>query len=249
MDSNQLKIFNFDGNEVRTIIDIKGEPWFVANDLCRVLEISNSRDAISRLEEDEKDDVGITDIIGRTQRISAINESGLYNLIFTSRKPEAKKFRKWVTNEVLPSIRKTGNYGQAQIDLGDAKQLHRLLVNYSDRVIKLEETISEAKPKIKFYDNFINAVGLYNLQNAARALNQNPNLFIRSLKNEYLFYQGLALVPYQRIRGLGFFEVKSTIIDDKIRYQTYITPKGLQYFAKKLSISEQHLNLWNNYEE
>ena len=95
--------------EVRVVM-IDGNPWFVASDVCRILEISNSRDAVARLDDDEKDAVGITDTIGREQQMTVINESGLYALIFSSRKPEAKKFQRWVYHEVLPSIRKTGTY-------------------------------------------------------------------------------------------------------------------------------------------
>ncbi len=162
--------------------------------------------------------------LGGPQKLAIINESGLYSLILMSRKPEAKRFKKWVTSEVLPSIRKTGSYNK-QADLNDPKQLRQLLLSYADK-------IDEDQPKVQFYDEFINSEGLYNLQNAARALNQSPNLFIRSLKDGYLFYQGSALVPYQRYREQGLFEVKSTIVDNKARYQTYVTPKGLDYFAK-----------------
>ena len=91
-----------------------GEIWFVAKDVCKVLSIKNHKDAVSRLDDDEKDEVGITDPIGRTQKTLIVNESGLYSLVFMSRKPEAKKFRKWVTSEVLPSIRKTGSYSIAK---------------------------------------------------------------------------------------------------------------------------------------
>lgn len=86
------------------------KPWFVAKDVCEVLGISNHSDAIGRLDSDEKDEVGITDPIGRKQKTAVVYESGLYALIFTSRKEEAKAFKKWVTSEVLPSIRKTGTY-------------------------------------------------------------------------------------------------------------------------------------------
>ena len=102
------------------VVMIDGEPWFVAVDVCRILEISNSRDAVARLDDDEKADVGITDTssngVQQRRTVTAISESGLYALIFTSRKPEAKKFRKWVTHEVLPSIRKTGGYSIAPAD-------------------------------------------------------------------------------------------------------------------------------------
>lgn len=87
-----------------------GEPWFVAKDVCVALGIEKYRDALGRLDDDEKGCPVTVDTLGGPQKMSAVNESGLYNLIFQSRKPEAKKFRKWVTSEVLPSIRKTGSY-------------------------------------------------------------------------------------------------------------------------------------------
>lgn len=91
-------------------IERGGEPWFVGLDVCRVLKIANSRDALSRLDDYERDDVGITDAIGREQATIMINESGLYSLILRSRTPAAKAFKRWVTTEVLPAIRKTGRY-------------------------------------------------------------------------------------------------------------------------------------------
>ena len=93
---------------------INDDPWFVAIDVCRALDIKNSRHAVSRLSKDEKDDVVISDAIGRAQKMTIINEPGLYRLIFTSRKPEAEKFKWWVYHEVLPSIRKTGFYSVAK---------------------------------------------------------------------------------------------------------------------------------------
>ena len=179
-------------------------------------------DATRLLDEEEKG-TQILPTAGGPQKFTTVSESGLYSLIFASRRPGAKTFKRWVTSEVLPSIRKTGSYNK-QLDLNDPKQLRILLLDYAAKIEK-------DQPKVQFYDDFINAEGLYNLQNAARALNKNPNLFIDSLKNTYLFYQGAALVPYQRYRDSGWFEVKSTIVDNKARYQTYMTPKGLQYFS------------------
>lgn len=100
--------FSFEDHAVRVITQ-DAQPWFVLADVCDVLEIANSRDVSNRLDEDEKG-VVTTDTLGGPQEMNIINESGLYNLIFTSRKPEAKRFRKWVTGEVLPSIRQTGSY-------------------------------------------------------------------------------------------------------------------------------------------
>lgn len=131
--NNQIT-FPYSSNEVRVVI-IDGSPWFVATDVCKVLEIANNRDALSRLDNDEKG-VGIIYTPGGNQQLSVINESGLYTLILTSRKPEAKKFKKWVTNEVLPSIRRTGMYQhQSQVlkptdpelTANDLKNIHSII--------------------------------------------------------------------------------------------------------------------------
>ncbi len=107
--------FDFEGNGVRVVRGEDGETWFVAADVCRILEHGNSRQVVSRLDEDEKG-VRIVDTLGGLQEMTVINESGLYSLALTSRKPAAKRFKKWVTSEVLPSIRKTGGYGQVAFD-------------------------------------------------------------------------------------------------------------------------------------
>lgn len=111
---SNLSVFNFNKNEVRTIVKDDGEIWFVASDVCKALEIGNTSDALRRLDEDE---ATLVLIEGRTPTggiiktpINAVNESGLYSLVLGSRKPEAKQFKKWVTSDVLPSIRKNGGY-------------------------------------------------------------------------------------------------------------------------------------------
>lgn len=106
---NELKIFeNEKYGQVRTVLQ-NGEPWFVAVDVCLALEIQNSRDALTRLDEDEKGIVS-TDTLGGKQKMAIVNETGLYTLVLGSRKPEAKSFKRWITHEVIPSIRKTGGY-------------------------------------------------------------------------------------------------------------------------------------------
>lgn len=105
---SNLQIFNYGEVPVRTITK-NGEPWWVLKDVCGILEIKNSRDAVKRLDQDEKD-VGQIDTLGGKQGMTIINESGLYKVILRSDKPEAKKFTRWVTHEVLPAIRKTGIY-------------------------------------------------------------------------------------------------------------------------------------------
>lgn len=104
---NRIDVFrNEEFGEIR-VVEINGEPWFVAADVCRALEIKNSRDALTRLDDDEKG-VALTDTLGGTQEVSTVNEPGLYSLVLSSKLDSAKQFRKWVTSEVLPSIRKYG---------------------------------------------------------------------------------------------------------------------------------------------
>ena len=112
MNENEIQVWNYESSEIRTV-QVNGEPWFVLADVCKVLEISNSRNISSRLEPDEKG-VTLVDTLGGTQKMTIINESGLYTVILRSDKPQAKPFRKWVTSVVLPSIRKTGSYSVQQ---------------------------------------------------------------------------------------------------------------------------------------
>lgn len=110
--STALIQHTFEGHQVRTQLDETGQPWFSAKDVCLVLGYSKYRDAISKLDEDEMRPVKM-DTLGGKQSLIAINESGLYSLILRSNKPEARRFKKWVTSEVLPSIRKTGGYSRS----------------------------------------------------------------------------------------------------------------------------------------
>ncbi len=103
------RVFVYCGSQLRTVM-IEGQPWWVAKDVCEILEHTNSRMAVDRLDDDEKG-VSIVDTLGGPQEMQVVNEPGLYALIMTSRKPEAKDFRRWITHEVIPSIRKTGSYG------------------------------------------------------------------------------------------------------------------------------------------
>lgn len=107
--SRALVPFDFEGSQLRVFADERGDPWFVATDLCSVLGIGNPRQATTRLDADEKGVIS-TDTPGGVQAVATVNEPGLYTLILGSRKPEAKRFKRWVTHEVLPAIRRTGRY-------------------------------------------------------------------------------------------------------------------------------------------
>lgn len=110
----QVIPFQYEAKEIRVIKDKEGDPWWVAKDACDALGIKNSRDAVDRLDDDEKNTVVLNDGNRGNPNTALINEPGLYNLILRSDKAEAKKFRRWVTHEVLPAIRKTGHYGKAK---------------------------------------------------------------------------------------------------------------------------------------
>ena len=134
------------------------------------------------------------------------------------------------------------------IDVRDPGQLAAIAIQLIEvnkelegRAVNAEAQVEAAKPKTAFYDNFANAEGLYGLQNAARVLGQPPNKFIQWLKQTYLFYQGGALMPRARFKTMGLFEVKLTMVDEKSRYRTWITPQGIQYFAKKLEVPQPGL--------
>lgn len=113
MNENEVQVWNYEGAEVRTV-QIDGEPWFVLADICRELELSTPARVAERLEKDEVSQTHTIDRMGREQKTTIINESGLYTVILRSDKPQAKPFRKWVTSVVLPSIRKTGSYSVQQ---------------------------------------------------------------------------------------------------------------------------------------
>ncbi len=110
---NAMQVFNYEGNKVRTVMK-DGEPWWVLRDACQALGIAKHRDMAARLDADERASTKM-DTPGGAQNITIINESGLYHLIFHSNKPDANRFRRWVTHEVLPAIRKTGSYGQPDL--------------------------------------------------------------------------------------------------------------------------------------
>ena len=119
------------------------------------------------------------------------------------------------------------------VALNDPAAMRGLLLTYTERVIALEAKVEEAKPKTEFFDKFADTDGGYGLMNAGRIITGRAKKFIRELKKGYVFYQGGNLVPYVQFIKQGLFEVKVTIIDDKARPQTFITPKGMQYFAAK----------------
>lgn len=164
-----IQLFSFEDREVRTLM-IDGNPWWVAKDVCAILEISNERDAYGRL---DVADVGTTDVRsgGQMRAMKIVNESGLYDLVLDSRKPQAKAFRKWITSEVIPSIRKTGSYvaaplSPAEMLLAQAQQL----VDQERRLAGMEVEVKEVTSKVAAIEgahNWFTALG-YAINNNLR---------------------------------------------------------------------------------
>ncbi|MFC8688141.1 phage antirepressor KilAC domain-containing protein [Brevibacillus porteri] len=236
--------FNYYSNEVRVVL-VNDQPWFVAKDVCYILGIEKSRNAVSRLDEDEALTMGITDSLGRTQESHIINEAGLYSLILTSRKPEAKAFKRWVTHEILPLIRQTGQY-----ILPSHSQQFKLPSTYKEALIelvaKVEEneqlhlTISEQQPKVDMYDTLMSAEGYQNMSQIAKSLEWGRNRLYSFLREEKILMDSSCPykrnLPHQAYIDKGYFKVIDVPVRSSsgmgISQQTLVTPKGVEFIAR-----------------
>lgn len=241
--SNKVTMFDFDGSDVRVIEDAKGEPWFLAKDICDILGLTNPTMALSNLDEDERAKFNL----GRQGDANIINESGMYSLVMTSRKPEAKKFKKWVTSEVLPSIRKTGRYGLVEMpDLNDPTLLQTLLLDNVNKVLALQSEVKEKNtvieqqaPKVEAFEKLSGSEGSMNITSAAKSLNVQPKKMFDALSQlKWIFRRagGSSWIAYQDKIQTGYLEHKVTTVSrsdgtDKITEQVRVTPKGLTKLA------------------
>lgn len=242
---SDIQIFNYQSNEVRTV-EMGGEPWFVLKDVCNILGISKYRDTAARLDADERGSVEV-DTLGGTQQVIAVNESGLYHVILRSDKPEAAPFRKWVTSEVLPSIRKNGGYiaGQEQLTPEElmAKALlvaNKTLADREARICELTAQNSQLtvekqimQPKAEYFDELVDRNLLTNFRETAKELGIKPKAFVAWLLEKKFLYrdQKGKLLPRED-KNDGLFEVKEAK-NDKTQWsgvQTLITPKGRETF-------------------
>ena len=236
---NSIQIFkNPDFGEIRTL-SLNGEPWFVAADVCKALGIANSRDAVSRLDGDEKG-VALTDTPGGAQDVVTVNEPGLYTLVLSSRKPEAKTFKRWVTHEVIPAIRKNGGYiaGQESMTPEElmAKALtvaQRTLAEREARISQLSTQAAIMAPKADYFDELVERNTLTNFRETAKQLEVRPKAFVTFLLERKYIYRDKRgkLLPYAD-KNDGMFEVKECF-NDKTKWsgtQTLVTPKGRETF-------------------
>ena len=237
--------YDFDGQPVRTIINDDGNPWFVHADACRVLDITNSGNAAARLDSDEKG-VHSMDTLGGRQELTIISESGLYSLILTSRKPEAKRFKKWITSEVIPSIRKTGRYGafDPMAALSDPATMRSLLLGYTEKVIALEGRVSELQPKAVALDRIANTDGSLCLMDTAKTLQVRPKDLTAYMKAHLWIFMRLGTshwVGRAEKLNAGYLEHKITTIHrtdgtERITTQVRVTPKGLAKLAEAFPV-------------
>ena len=241
---NEIQIFNNEefGN-IRTV-NIDGEPWFVGKDVANALGYSNNRKAISDHvgEEDKRDGVTIRDSIGREQNPILINESGVYSLIFGSKLESAKRFKHWVTSEVLPTIRKTGGYHTVP----QGKELLALAVLEAKKTIEEQNhKIKEMQPKAIFADAVSASETSILVGDLAKLICQSgyqigqKRLFEWLRQNGYLMKCGSSRnMPTQRYLEQGLFEVKESNVQNpdgsiRITRTTKITGRGQLYFVNK----------------
>lgn len=230
---NEVEVFTHkDFGEIRTI-QIDGEPWFVANDVMRVLEVSNSKDAIRTLDDDEKSGVDIIDPHGRKQKTNCISEAGLYSIILRSRKPEAKAFKRWVTHEVIPSIRKHGAYLTPQ-KIEDALLNPDVIINLALQLKTEKQKNAELMAKAAYYDAVAGASGSTNFRDTAKMLGISEKKFIETVLGKKYCYRAVdkKIVPYSQYMVAGWFEVREVYYgspeDPHCTIQTRITPYGRQ---------------------
>ena len=149
--NSQITPFDFNGNNVRTIADDQGEPWFVLKDVCDVLEMQAPHMVAKRLDQQDRNTTSVLASDGKRYQTTIVNESGLYDVILDSRKPQAREFRRWVTSEVIPSIRKTGAYGTPVMT---GKELMAAALIEADATIQeLEQKNTELAPKAQSWES------------------------------------------------------------------------------------------------
>lgn len=239
--NNNLMIFeNPEFGAVRSIL-IDGEPWFVAADVCKALELEKTNRALSRLDDDEKGAHSVSTPGGR-QRMSIISESGLYSLILGSRKPEARAFKRWITHEIIPSIRKHGAY--MTDSLLDALEAHPEAVpEYLNRLRsenarnrELTRRLRLALPKAEYYDAFVDPADCTNIRTTAKELGVPEKQFTRYLEEKkYLFRdKNRKLFPRAVKKSAGLFLVRDFYTErGKLGHYTLITPAGKRHFLER----------------
>lgn len=240
---NELQVFSFESNSVRAL-ERDGQAWFVAKDAAKTLGYKNPRDAISKHVDEEDKEVAKCDTLGGKQDIAIINESGLYSLVLSSKLPSAKKFKRWVTSEVLPALRKTGQYQVKE--LSGQELMAKALIEAQSVLAAKDKQIEEMKPKVVFADAVATSHTSILVGELAKILKQNgidmgqKRLFAWLRENGFLIKRkGTDYnMPTQKAMDLGLFEIKegSYVNGSGVNITTKtpkVTGKGQQYFINK----------------
>lgn len=227
-------VFQYQNSNIRIVTDEQGEPWWVAKDVCDVLTLTNPTEAIRGLDDDEKSTLRITE---GGPDVNIVSEPGLYSLIIRSNKKEAKEFKRWITHEVLPSIRKTGSYSLAiPKTLPEALRAYALEI---ERRQEIEAKLAIAAPKAEFFDAVANSKDAVDLGRAAKVLNCGigRNRLFQILRDRKILME--TNIPYQAFVDRGYFRVieqKYTKPDGSthITFKTLVYQRGLAYIQKTL---------------
>lgn len=239
---NKLMTFESETfGKVRTLT-IGGEAWFVAADVCKALELGNPSMTVERLDADEKG-ISSIDTLGGKQRMAIINEPGLYSVILCSRKPEAKAFKRWITHEVIPAIRKYGGYMTKSL-LEQVLENPNLIYEFARRMLaeqqkneRLKQELDRAKPKADYYDAFIHPESCTNIRATAKELKVPEKMFTAFLIRKRYLYRAPSggLMPYAKAADDGLFFVKDYIaVNGHQGVYTLVTPKGKALFLSML---------------
>lgn len=241
---NEVQLFNFESHEVRSLL-LNNEPWFVGKDVAEALGYSKARNAIAtHIDSEDKKDAPIQGTLGGVQEMTVINESGLYSLVLSSKLPSAKKFKRWVTSEVLPALRKTGQYQVKE--LSGSELMAKALIEAQSVLAAKDKQIEEMKPKVVFADAVATSHTSILVGELAKILKQNgidmgqKRLFAWLREKGYLIKrQGTDYnMPTQKAMDLGLFEIKegSYVNGSGVNITTKtpkVTGKGQQYFINK----------------
>lgn len=231
---NEIKIFDNMEFGKLTVIEKDGEFFFIGKEIAGKLGYSNTRDALARHVEyeDRGDDVVIHDAMGRKQLMTTISESGLYSLILSSKLASAKRFKHWITKEVLPSIRKHGGYIKNQENLSNEEILAKAILLANNVITEKTKQIENLKPKARYFDELVDNNLLTNFRNTAKELHIPQKMFIQFLIDKELIYRDRKnrLLPYAK-NNKGYFEIKEWFREENeaVGIQTFVTPKGRQY--------------------
>ena len=240
----ELKIFeNENFGEIRTIIDDNKEPWFVAIDICNVLELKNPTVAVGRLDEDERTKYNL----GRQGMTNMVNEYGLYNLILASRKKEAKDFKRWITHEVLPAIRRDGGYMVVSRGESEEDILARAMIIAKKNIDKLElenkkkdQIIGELMPKADYVDKILQNKSLIKISSIAKDYGmsaQEMNKLLHELRIQYK--QGDQWLLYAKIQDKGYTSSETHVYEKRdgttdVSLITKWTQKGRIFLYEEL---------------